>query len=233
MMSARDGSRRNRVGPARPGSSTRPTLAAIAAAALLLAPGRARAEPDDGEAAFEIGGGIDYTMLGSYDVGEGLGDPPERNDLGPGTLGVVVTGDARVAPALRLGVEAGIAVGGLVRTEERYFGSSSDVGSTSTVWVRPKLGWTAITSPGLRLRTGAGVGLERMSEATGAGSVHLDSLVAGPWAALVIGRGLIAELHGELHVPLRGEIDDRSGNPKGVFFGAGLRLAYVFGIGLR
>ena len=215
------------------GRSPRLRVAAIAAAALALLPGRAHAGAEDDEAAFELGGGIDFTLLGSYDLGEGLGDPPERSDLGPGTLGVVVTGDARLSPALRLGVEAGIAVGGLVRTDERYFGGPSDVGSTATVWVRGRLGSTVMTRPGLRLRVGGGLGLERMSEATSGGSVRLDSLVAGPWAALLIGRGLVAELHGELHAPLRGEIDYRSGDPDGLFFGGGVRLAYVFGIGSR
>jgi hypothetical protein len=231
-MSVTDASTGNGVVPPGTRSSPRP-LAAIAIAAVLLMPtGRAHAGAGDGEAAFELGGGVDYTVLGSYDLGKALGEPAERSDLGPGTLGVVVTGDARVAPALRLGLEAGIAVGGLVKTDERYFGGSSNVGSTSTAWLRSKLGWTASTSPRLRLRVGGGVGIERMAEATGSGSVHLDSLVAGPWAALVIGRGLVAELRGDLHAPLRGKIDDRRGNPDGVFFGAGVRLAYVFGIGL-
>lgn len=206
----------------------------IVIVAVALASSRAHADPGyQDEAAFEIGGGIDFSMLGSYDVGEGLGDRAERNDLGPGTLGVVITGDAQIAPALRLGGEAGIAIGGLVRTDERYFGGSSDVGSTATVWLRSKLGWTALATPGLRLRIGGGLGLERMSEATGAGSVRLDSVVAGPWAALVIGRGLVAEVHAEAHAPLRGEIGDRDGDPDGGFVSAGVRLAYVFGIGWR
>jgi hypothetical protein len=233
-MSATDGSGRSGLLPG-DRRSPRHWLAAVAAVTVALVAGRAYAGPDpgDGEAAFELGAGVDFTMLGEFDVAEGLGDPAERSDLGPGTLGVLVSADARVAPALRLGAEAGIAIGGLVRTDERYFGGSSDVGSTSTVWVRSKLGWTAIVSPGVRLRVGGGLGLERMAEATGSGSVHLDSLIAGPWAALIIGRGLVAEVHGELHAPFRGEIGDRSGDPDGLFFGAGVRLAYVFGLGWR
>jgi hypothetical protein len=233
-MSATDGSGRSGLLPG-DRRSPRHWLAAVAAVTVALVAGRAYAGPDpgDGEAAFELGAGVDFTMLGTYDVGEGLGDPAERSDLGPGTLGVLVSADARIAPALRLGAEAGIAIGGLVRTDERYFGGSSNVGSTSTVWVRSKLGWTAIVSPGMRLRVGGGLGLERMAEATGSGSVHLDSLIAGPWAALIIGRGLVAEVHGELHAPFRGEIGDRSGDPDGLFFGAGVRLAYVFGLGWR
>jgi len=229
-MTTKAGSGRDRLVP----WTARLGLAALSALFMALAPGRAHADPGpDDEALFELGGGIDFTVLGSYDVAQGLGDPAERNDLGPGTLGVVLTGDVRIAPAIRLGAEAGIAIGGLVRTEERYFGSSSTVGSTATVWIRSKLGWTAIHRPGMGLRIGGGLGLERMSEATGAGSVQLDSIVAGPWAALLIGRGLIAELHGDLHAPYRGQIGDRSDNPDGVFLAAGVRLSYVFGFGRR
>src|SRR5262245_52173062 len=80
--------------------------------------------------AIELGGGLDFAILGSYDVGESLGGMAERNDLGPGTLGLFVIVEVPVAPALRIGGEAGLAAGGLVRTDERYFGMASDVGST-------------------------------------------------------------------------------------------------------
>jgi hypothetical protein len=203
----------------------------VAVAVLIaLATGRADAGPDG--SLVELGGGIDFTVLDSFDVGESLGGPTERNDLGPGTLGVFVAADLRVVPALRVGGEAGIAIGGLVRTDERYFGGRNDVGSTLTAWLRSKVGWTALPVPGMSVRVGGALGVERMAEATGAGSVHLDSIVAGPWASLVVGSGLVAEVHADLHAPYHGRIGDDTGNPDGLFFGAGIRLAYMFGLGL-
>jgi hypothetical protein len=177
----------------------------------------------------ELGGGIDFTMLGTYDVGEALGGPAERNDLGPGTLGVFVGLDVPVAP-VRIGVDAGIAIGGLVRTDDRYFGGTSDVGSTLAVWLRGKVGW----SPRARIRIGGAVAVERFVEATGAGSVKLSSVVAGPWASIRLGRGVLAEVHADVHVPYRASIGDAmSGDPDSVFVGAGVRLGYVFDVGGR
>jgi hypothetical protein len=198
-------------------------LVVVVAVALAMAPVDAAGD----EARFQLGGGVDFSLLGSYGVAEGLGRSPAGDDLGPGTLGVFLVGDALVAPALRLGLEAGIALGGLVRTDEKYFGGQSDVGSTSTVWAAARLGWTAVASRAVHLRVGARLALERLSEASGAGSVRLDAIAAGPAVALVY-RGLAAELHGEVHAPFRGQIGDDSGDPDGAFLSAGLRLAYLF-----
>jgi len=209
-------------------SVSRTALPVLIAAALCMTAGRAHA---DGSF-LELGGGIDFTVLGSFDVGESLGGPEERSDLGPGTLGPFVAADLRVAPTVRIGAEAGIAIGGLVKTDERYFGSTSNVGSTSTVWLRAKVGWTALPVPGMSVRIGGAAGVERMAEATGAGSVHLDSIVTGPWASLVIGSGFVAEVHADLHAPYHGRIGDDTGNPDGLFYGAGIRVAYMFGLGL-
>jgi hypothetical protein len=201
------------------------------AASIVLTARSADANPTaEREADVEFGGGVDFTALGSFDVGESLGRMAERNDLGPATLGVFVTADVAVGSGVRLGGEAGIAIGGLVRTDERYFGNSSDIGSTLAVWLRGKVGWTALARPGKRVRLGGLLGIERLAEATPLGSVHLDSAVLGPWAALLIGRGVVAEVHADVHIPYRGNIGDQNGDPDGTFFGAGVRLAYVFGI---
>jgi hypothetical protein len=210
-----------------------PILAAVVAAFPHVAgaqPGTvvpSRTEP--AEPRFEIGGGVGFAALGSYDVGAELGGPAGGNDLGPGTLGFFVTGDVQLAP-VRLGIDAGLAIGGLVRTDERYFGGQSNVGSTATVWLRSRLAWTAVTARRVRLRLGGTLGVERMSEATGAGGVQVDSLLAGPSAALVIGRGLVLEVHADLHSPFRAAIGDDDGNPTGAFYSAGVRVAYVFGV---
>ena len=63
------------------------------------------------------------------------------------------------------------------------------------------------------------------------GPVRAGTWIAARAGGRVASQGTCAE-RGDLHAPQRGKIDDRSGNPHGVFFGAGVRLAYVFGIGL-
>jgi hypothetical protein len=211
-----------------------PSVRHLGCAVLALAAASSVAVAEPRRPAVELGGGIDFTMLGSFDVGKSLGGMAERSDLGPGTLGVFVILDLPVSDQAIIGAEAGIAVGGLVKTDERYFGMRASVGSTLTVWLRAKAGWSVGSSSGPRARVGAAVGVERLSEATGLGSVRLDALVAGPWLALPLGRGITAELHADIHIPYRGNIgDDMRGDPSGTFLGGGARINYVFGLGRR
>lgn len=180
----------------------------------------------------EIGGGIAFDALGHYDVGKELGGDAVHDDLGPGTLGVYVTGSAWIAPRWSLGLEGTLSVGGLVKTDERYFGGRSTVGSTLTVSSKLVAGWRGLELGRFAGRVGADLGVERMSEATGAGSVHLDSLVAGPWLGVELGRFVLVQLRADLHVPVRAEISDQAdGDPSGVFWSGGVRVAVQFGVG--
>lgn len=183
---------------------------------------------------FEVGGGSSLDVLGSYDVGEGLGRPAMRSDLGPATLGVFGYGGIWLTDAMTVGVEGTLSIGGLVRTDERYFAGRSNVGSTLTVSSKVIAGWLVLTRGWLAGRAGLDVGAERLSEATGAGSVHVDAIVGGPWIGADLGRHVIVQLRADVHVPVRAEISGQAhGDPSGVFGSAGLRVAYVVGLGHR
>jgi hypothetical protein len=178
----------------------------------------------------ELGGGLDVTALGSYDLGAALGTGAQRDDLGPATVGVFVAADFPFAETATVGAEGGIAFGGLVKTDERYFGERNMIGSTVTAWARAR----AKVALRPRLLVGASAGIARLAESTRAGNVRVDTLVAGPTLAVPLGHGFAAELHADLNIPFRASIGDvRSGDPTGTFFAAGLRLAYTFGIGGR
>ncbi len=180
----------------------------------------------------EIGGGVAFDVLGTYDVGKELGGAAVHDDLGPGTLGVYAAGGLWLTPALTVGIEGTLSVGGLVRTDERYFGGRSTVGSTLTVSSKLVAGWRGLERGHLAGRAGIDVGAERMSEATGAGSVHLDSIVGGPWLGVELGRFVVVQLRTDLHVPVRAEITGQShGDPSGVVWSGGVRVAVAFGVG--
>lgn len=182
----------------------------------------------------EIGGGIAFDALGSYDVGKELGGAAVHDDLGPGTLGAYAMGGVWLTPALSLGLEGTLSIGGLVHTDERYFGGRSTVGSTLTVSSKLVAGWRGLERGHLAGRAGIDVGAERMSEATGAGSVHLDSIVGGPWLGVELGRFVVVQLRADLHVPVRAEITGQGhGDPSGVVWSGGVRVAVVFGVGPR
>lgn len=57
-------------------------------------------------------------------------------------------------------------------TDECYFSGSSTVGSTLTVWGKAA-GWAAVRGRTMTMELGASVGVERLSEATGLGSLYL------------------------------------------------------------
>lgn len=199
------------------------------ALALLVVPRPAAA----GERRFELGAGLGLDALGAYDVGEALGGPSVRDDLGPATFGFFFQGAVLVTSALSVGADATIAFGGLVRTDERYFGEHSATGSTVTASARGRLGWRPVVRPGLEAWVGVSAGMERMSEATGLGSVKLDSVVVGPWVGVALGAGFVVQLAAELHVPVHGEIGDEAGDPTGAFVSGGIRLAWLYGFGRR
>lgn len=183
---------------------------------------------------FEIGGGIAFDALGRYDVGKELGGAAVHDDLGPGTLGVYATGSVWLAPRWSIGLEGTLSIGGLVRTDERYFGGRSNVGSTLTVSSKVVAGWRGLEHGRLAGRAGVDLGVERMSEASGAGSVHLDAIVGGPWLGVELGRFVMVQLRADLHVPVRAEISDQAdGDPSGVVWSGGVRVAVQFGVGPR
>ena len=208
-------------------SGARTGLGALATVALLAGVARA-----DHRRLVELGAGLSVDVLGSYDVGKALGGPAVRNDLGPATLGVFVSGGLWLTEAVTVGLEGTLAIGGLVKTDERYFGQTSNVGSSLTVSGKLVVGWRGLERGNLAGRAGVEAGVERMSEATGPGSVHLDSIVAGPWLGVDIGHFVTVQLHADLHVPVRAEITHQeSGDPSGVFWSAGVRAAFTFGVG--
>ena len=182
----------------------------------------------------ELGAGASFDVLGSYDVGKGLGGTAVRNDLGPGTLGIYLTGGLWLTHEIVLGIEGTLSIGGLVRTDERYFGASNNIGSTLTLSSKVVGGWRGLERGRLAGRAGVDAGMERMSEATGSGSVRVDAIVAGPWIGVEVGRHVVVQLRADLHVPVRAEISHQSsGDPSGVFWTGGVRAAFVFGVGPR
>jgi hypothetical protein len=192
--------------------------------ALVVHPAGVAAAPS-----FELGGGLVVDALGSYDVGEALGGEPAGNDLGPGRLGGFVYGGIVAGPSIAAGLEGGAALGGLVGTDERYFGGRSNVGSTLSAWLRTTGAWKVRLGAGGRMyaRAGVGAGIERLAESTGAGGVHVDSIIAGPWVGLDVGAGITVQLHADLHVPVSAGIDDMEGDPDGSFVSGGVRVAYL------
>ncbi|MBL0220130.1 MAG: hypothetical protein IPQ07_40460 [Myxococcales bacterium] len=203
----------------------------VTALALLMLTTTA-AQADDRR--FEVGGGTSFDLLASYDVAEGLGRPATGNDLGPGTLGFFGYGGFWITDALVVGIEGELAIGGLVRTDEHYFGSRSNVGSTLTVSSKLLAGARVLERGWVSGRVGGELGAARMSEATGEGSVHLDAIVAGPWIGVDLGRHVMVQLSGDLHVPVRAEISNQvHGDPSGVFLSGGVRVVYVVGLGHR
>ncbi len=185
------------------------------------------------ERILQLGGGIAFDALGSYDLGAELGGASRHSDLGPGTLGAVLQAGVLVTRDLTLGGEARIAVGGLVGTDERYFGTREQIGSTLSVDAKLNVGWTAARRGPWAGQLGADIGIERMIESTGAGSVHLEAIVGGPWVGLALGH-VVLQLRGDVHVPVHGLISDQaSGDPRGAFYSGGVRLLYVFGVGPR
>jgi hypothetical protein len=202
-------------------------------ALVTIALGAGAAHADD-RRLVELGAGAAFDVLGSYDVGNRLGGAAVRNDLGPGTLGVYVAGGIWLTEAVIVGVEGTLSVGGLVRTDQRYYGEASNVGSTSTVSSKLTAGWRGLQHGRIAGRAGTDAGIERMSEATGAGFVHVDSIVGGPWIGVELGKHIVVQLRADLHVPIRAEISKQSsGDPSGVFFSGGVRAAFVFGVGPR
>lgn len=208
---------------------SKPGAIAILAVVLVSSPALA-----DDRRQIELGVGLAFDVLGGYDVGKELGGPAVRSDLGPATLGVYVSGGIWISPTTLVGLEGTLAVGGLVRTDERYFETNSNVGSTLTVSSKLVAAWRFLERGKLAARAGLDAGIERMSEATSPGSVHLDSLVGGPWIGLDLGRFVQVQLRVDLHFPVRASISKQaSGDPSGAFASAGVRVAFVFGVGPR
>lgn len=199
-------------------------------ALLMLAPGAARAD----DRPLELGAGVSLDLLGKYDVGAHLGSAPRGNDLGPATLGGFVYGGARVGPELVVGAEAGLAIGGLVRTDERYFGGRSALGASLNVNAKLVLGWIGPREGTRRWRVGGDLGLERLVESTEAGSVTLDAAVGGPWFGVELGDHVVLQLRTDIHAPITANIGDYlTGDPGGVFYSVGVRALFVLGAGAR
>lgn len=213
----------------------RAAIVGAALAALAASPARAERDRIYGRA------DVDFRLaVGELDLAEQAGqDSPGESDLGPGILGLTAglgldTGDVAI------GAEVGIYVGGLGlgQVEDRYFGASSEVGSSATVlaglagrYRRPLRG----PVEGLGH---LGAGYARMSASSGAGDARVDSVY------LDVGGGLGAEIGGALagrlelvaavrvHRVHRFEVTNLTegrvaADAPAVFYFPGLQLGYV------
>ena len=180
----------------------------------------------------DIGTSVRFNSLGSYDVGKALDMSSDGNDLGPGTLGLELFAGFSPVPKLRLSAEFGIAIGGLVGTDERYFGSSSETGSTISASAKVSAGFELGKLGSLPYSVGAVFGTERLSESTGLGFVRLTALTAGAWLEVAAKSGWSLQVRAELHKPysasIEGQVED--GSPSGQFTSLGVAGAYRFDI---
>jgi len=182
----------------------------------------------------ELGGGVSFDALGSYDVGHALGLAGTGEDLGPATLGMLLGMGLRPTDALTVSVRGEVAVGGLVGTDERYWGSHETVGSTLTVRAGAGADYRVLERGRLRLSVGGQALVERLSESTGLGFVHVDALALGPILVLGWGPSFRVQLQPLLHLPWAAEIQNRaSGQPGGMFVSGGLQLLWFGGLGTR
>tara|TARA_R110002073_G_scaffold303128_1_gene471126 strand:+ start:83207 stop:83851 length:645 start_codon:yes stop_codon:yes gene_type:complete len=198
----------------------------------LAHPMHAAADSNEGMPA-DIGASVRMNALGTYDVGKELGGGALRNDLGPATLGFEVFAGIRPTNKLRIAGEFGLAIGGLVKTDERYFGSQSSVGSTTTVSAKASVGYSLGYTKLLRYRAGMVAGVERLSESSGSGYVRLDSVTGGAWFEVGTQGGWSLQLRAEMHLPhsasIQGQVEDAS--PGGSFSTIGVSGAYSFSLG--
>lgn len=215
-------------------NAMRPLVPALLFSALILSTiGNDLAHADANGLPIDVGGGVRLNALGTYDVGKEVGREALRNDLGPATLGVEVFAGFRPMNRLRIAGEFGLAIGGLVKTDERYFGTSSNVGSTLTATAKASVGYSIGHSQNLRYRLGAVAGVERLSEATGPGYVRLDTVTGGVWFEVGTAGGWSAQVRAEVHKPtnasIQGQVEDAS--PTGHFSTIGVGAAYSFSLG--
>lgn len=199
---------------------------------LLLLPSAALAGPGSAMPV-DIGAGVRLNAQGTYDVGKEVGIGALRNDLGPATLNFEGFAGLRPTTRLRIAGEFGIGIGGIVKTDERYFGDRSNVGSTITLSAKASVGYSLGYTQFWRYRAGAVAGVERRSDATGFGFVRLDTGTVGSWLEVGTAGGWSLQLRAELHKPYHAEIQGRivDSSPSGHFSTIGMNGAYTFSVG--
>jgi hypothetical protein len=165
------------------------SLAPLLAAIVVVAPGTAAAD----EVYLRADGDLRFAV-GELDLAEQAGQEPSgESDLSPGMLGLTLglgldTGDVAI------GAEAGIYVGGLNlgEIEERYFGSTDQVGSSLTVLAGLAGTYRRPLREALDLTGRVGLGYARLAASSGAGNARVDTVY------LDLGGGLGYEIGGAL-----------------------------------
>ncbi len=196
---------------------------------------------------WQLGTGVQFRHAGEVDLAaladaDGYG---AQSDTSPGQLGWQISGGIQPVPALEIGADASIAVGGLAigDVEERYFGQQDNVGGSSTFEAGGAVRWVPVLSPDLRLFAGGAASWQRMAASSGIGHAHLDSLAVGPEAGLrwrlTDGEAFDGELQlrGDVrwHEPLRVEVGHSADNvlfettdPAEAFWSFGVSVSWIF-----